>query len=89
MAHSFTVSIAEEIGVVLRRMETALSEIGGSFQGNDGAGAFSGSTPLGPIKGEYRSIAGSEIRITIIEKPFLLPHSTIETEIRKYLSEVA
>jgi hypothetical protein len=48
-------------------------------------GSFEGDSFFGLIKGEYSFISDSEIIITITDKPFLLPHSLIEYEIKKYL----
>jgi len=45
-----------------------------------------GSSIMGPIRGEYRTLSGNEICITIIDKPFVVPYSMIEGEIKKYFS---
>jgi hypothetical protein len=84
MAHCFTIRISDEIEAVLKQVESTLASSGGSLDGSTERGCFFGHTPLGRIKGEYHCISVEEIRVTITDKPFLLPYGTIETEIRKY-----
>ncbi len=86
MAHIFTVAINDEISSVLARVESAITESGGTFQGDSSKGVFQGNSVMGPIKGEYCSITGNEMRITIMDKPFIVPYSMIEGEIKKYFS---
>lgn len=86
MAHSFTVALNDEIAAVLCRVESAITESGGIFSGDAAKGVFQGNSVMGPIKGEYCSISENEIRITINDKPFIVPYSMIEGEIKKYFS---
>jgi len=84
MAHSFTVTLTEDIASVLRHVESSITGSGGSFQGNSEKGAFQGHTVAGLIRGEYCSVSDKEIKITITNKPFIVPYGMIETEIRRY-----
>jgi hypothetical protein len=84
--HSFIIKLKDEVSSVLRKMKSIITGKGGSLQGNKEAGSFEGKTILGTIKGEYRCVSDDEIEITIDEKPFLVSYSTIESEIKKYLS---
>jgi len=86
MAHTFNIALNDEIASVLARVESAITESGGTFQGDSSKGVFQGNTIMGPIKGEYCSVSGNEISITIKDKPFIVPHSMIEGEIKKYFS---
>lgn len=86
MAHTFTVALNDEIAAVLGRVESAITESGGIFAGNTEKGVFQGNSVMGPIKGEYCSVSENEIRITINDKPFIVPYSMIEGEIKKYFS---
>lgn len=86
MAHIFTVAISKEISSVLARVESAITGSGGTFSGDTEKGAFQGNSIMGPIKGEYCAVSGNEIRITIKDKPFVVPYSMIEGEIKKYFS---
>ena len=84
MAHCFTIKVSEAIATVLKNVEATLTSNGGSLDGGAEHGSFSGTTPLGRIKGEYHCLSVEEIKVTIIDKPFLLPYGTIESEIRRY-----
>ena len=84
MAHFFTIPVSGPISVTLGRVGSEITCSGGSFEGNEACGTFSGKTPLGFIKGEYCCLSANEIKITIVEKPFLVPYSVIEAKIREY-----
>ncbi|MGD0886594.1 MAG: hypothetical protein ABSA46_17275 [Thermodesulfovibrionales bacterium] len=85
MAHSFTVKVSDEIPSIIKKVESRVIKDGGSFEGNTERGSFGGKSFLGLIKGEYACISNQEIRITITHKPFIVPYSLIELEVRKYL----
>ena len=86
LAHTFTVALNDEIPAVLTRVGSAITESGGVFSGDAAKGVFQGNSVMGPIKGEYCSVSENEIRITINDKPFIVPYSMIEGEIKKYFS---
>ncbi len=84
--HSFIVKLKDAASSILSKMKSIITGKGGSLEGNKEFGSFEGKSVLGTIKGEYCSISDNEIEITINDKPLLIPYSTIESEIRKYLS---
>jgi hypothetical protein len=84
MAHSFTIPVSGPISVTLEKVGSEIVCSGGSLEGGESCGTFSGLTPLGLIKGEYCCVSAGEIKITIVEKPFLVPYSVIESKIREY-----
>ena len=84
--YSFIVKLKDEVSSILCKMKSIITGKGGSFEGNRERGSFEGKSVLGTIKGEYRSISDNEIEITIDDKPLLMSYSTIESEIKKYLS---
>ncbi len=60
----------------------------GTCEGTPDAGDFRGSTPVGAFAGSYRSEPGSEtLEITLTRKPWLVPTSLIESEVRKRLAQ--
>ncbi len=60
----------------------------GAYEGTPDGGEFRGSTPVGALAGVYRSEPGSEIlEIELTEKPWLVPTSLIENEVRKFLAQ--
>ena len=84
MAHSFIILLKEDVSSALRNVETIITGSGGSFKGDIEKGTFHAHTVAGRIKGDYRTLSDREIKITIMDKPFIVPYSMIETEIRKY-----
>jgi len=86
MAHSFTIILNDDISLILTKIETQALSFGGRIEGTAESGSFGGTSFLGRIAGEYSLISKREIRITIIHKPFIVPYSLIEFEIRKYLT---
>jgi hypothetical protein len=84
MSHSFTIQIIDEMSSVLKKIESEIVRGGGSFQGNPENGSFNVKSVLGTIKGEYCCITGTEIRITIKEKPFILSYGIIESQVKEY-----
>jgi hypothetical protein len=83
MAHSFDVPTPADFPATLQRARRLIEEAGGTLSGDTSAGNFSGSTPLGAIKGKY-TINGVYTTVTITEKPFLVPANKIEREIKHY-----
>jgi hypothetical protein len=61
----------------------------GTYEGTPEGGTFRGTTPIGGFAGNYRSPAGSEIlEIVLTQKPWLVPVSMVEHEVRKFLAKV-
>ncbi len=61
----------------------------GEYQGTPDGGSFKGVTPIGDFAGNYRSPAGSEfLEIELTHKPWLVPLSVFEHEVRKFLAQV-
>jgi len=86
MAYSFTIKLNDEISSILKKVESEITDNGGRFEGNTECGSFDGKSSLGLVKGEYHCISDNEIKITIKDKPFVVPYSMIEFEIKKYFS---
>ena len=60
----------------------------GTYEGTPDAGTFQGTTPVGRLAGTYRSPAGSDVlEIFLTHKPWLVPVSLIEHEVRKFLAQ--
>jgi hypothetical protein len=60
----------------------------GTYEGTPDGGSFEGTTPVGGFAGFYRSPAGSEIlEIELTKKPWLVPVSLVEHEVRKVLAQ--
>ncbi len=60
----------------------------GTCEGTPDSGTLSGSTPIGQFAGSYRSEPGSEVlEIEVTKKPWLVPTSLIEGEVRKQIAK--
>ncbi|TAN39242.1 MAG: hypothetical protein EPN25_12270 [Nitrospirae bacterium] len=84
MSHSFLVKVNDTLAERLKNTEKEITASGGSFCGTIESGTFQGNSFVGMVKGEYCRVAEDEIKITITEKPFIVPYSIIETEIKGY-----
>jgi hypothetical protein len=62
----------------------------GTYEGNPESGSFQGKSVLGSFVGSYRSPAGSKVlEIELTQKPWLVPISLFEYEVRKILAELS
>ncbi len=61
----------------------------GEYEGTPDAGSFRGNTPVGAFSGIYYSPEGSDfLEIELMQKPWLVPVSMVEGQVRKFLSSV-
>jgi hypothetical protein len=61
----------------------------GTYEGTPDGGSFTGKSVLGSFVGNYRSTAGSDVlEIELTQKPWLVPISLFEYEVRKILAEL-
>lgn len=60
----------------------------GSYEGTPDGGTFRGMTPVGGFAGNYQSPEGSEVlEIELTQKPWIVPVSVVEGEVRKFLAK--
>ncbi|SEM25403.1 hypothetical protein SAMN04489760_10829 [Syntrophus gentianae] len=88
MESIFTISVFGNLSDVFKDIESRIRSNGGTFSGNLDSGKFSGKTEGVVIEGKYQ-VLGNRIIVRITRKPFLLPASAIEAEIRQYFRETA
>ena len=62
---------------ILNKAKSAVDSQGGNFEGDTQGGSFDLSVFGNTIKGSY-TVSGQNLQITVDEKPFLIPCSTIE-----------
>ncbi|WP_437758433.1 hypothetical protein [Sorangium sp. So ce1389] len=84
--HSFSVPFSGSSQDIVAKAKAAIEKAGGQFSGDQSKGNFSVSTPAGTVKGTY-AIAAQSFSVDITDKPFILPGSAIEGQVRKFLSE--
>ncbi len=74
---------------VLFERAVAHLEQHGVYEGTPDGGSFQGTTPIGSFAGYYRSEVGSDVlEIELTKKPWLVPVSVFEHEVRKFLAQV-
>lgn len=82
--HSFSVDFSGAALDVVAKARGAIEKAGGKFNGDEKKGDFSVPTPAGTVKGVY-AITGQKFGVDITDKPFIVPGSAIESQVRKYL----
>jgi hypothetical protein len=82
--HSFSVDFSGSAQDVVAKAKGAIEKAGGKFSGDEKKGDFSVPTPAGTVKGLY-NIAGQKFAVDITDKPFIVPGSAIENQVRKFL----
>lgn len=82
--HSFSVTFTGTAEDTVAKARSAIERHGGTFQGDAQKGDLVASTPAGKVKGTYR-VEGQTITIDITDKPFVVPGSAIESQVRKFL----
>mgnify|MGYP000718165684 CR=1 FL=1 len=70
---------------LLVKARFAVESQGGNFNGDNNAGNFNLSVFGNTIAGSY-TVEGQTINITITEKPFIIPCSTIEDMLKKQMT---
>ncbi|AGP35371.1 hypothetical protein WME98_37220 [Sorangium sp. So ce296] len=84
--HSFSVPFPGSAQDIVAKAKAAIEKAGGQFSGNEGNGTFSVPTPAGTVKGSY-AIAAQSFSVDITDKPFIVPGSAIESQVRKFLEK--
>ena len=78
---TFSFSKPRNITQAINTVKTGIEEKGGTFTGNEHQGSFKASG----ITGQYN--VSDIVNITITEKPFMLPNSLIEREVKIFFGE--
>lgn len=77
MACEFSLPFSGNPDTSLAKAKKAVQSQGGNFNGDSSAGDFDVSVFGNKIVGRY-TVSGQILNITITDKPFLIPCSTIE-----------
>jgi hypothetical protein len=77
-AYNFSFSKPPDITQAVQTVRNGIEAKGGSFSGNENTGSFKASG----ISGNYN--IENVVAVTILEKPFVIPNSMIETEVKKF-----
>ena len=79
---TFLIPVVDVAGSIAKA-RTAILNAGGTINGDDEQGRFSGDSPLGKIEGTYATFADS-IAVTILRKPIMVSCSVIRDRVRGY-----
>jgi hypothetical protein len=84
--HSFSVDFPGGAQDIVAKAKGAIEKAGGKFLGDEKKGDFSVPTPAGTVKGIY-TITAQKFAIDITDKPFVVPGSAIESQVRNFLGK--
>jgi phage-related baseplate assembly protein len=80
MPRTFSLISARDPSTLVARARRAAMENDADFRGNEASGSFSASG----VKGAYR-MDDKVVAVTITEKPFYVPWSLVESELKRLL----
>jgi hypothetical protein len=83
--HSFSAQFTGPATDTVAKARGAIEKAGGTFTGDDSKGDFVVATPAGKVKGNY-AVTGQSFAVNITDKPFIVPGSAIEAQVRKFLN---
>lgn len=84
-ACNFSIPFSGAAETILAKARAAVESQNGNFTGDVNSGNFEVSVFANLIKGHY-TISGQILNLTITDKPFLIPCSTIESLLRSKIS---
>jgi hypothetical protein len=76
--YNFSFEKPQDITVAVRTVRSGIENKGGTFNGNERQGSFMASG----ISGQYN--VSDFVNVTITEKPFIVPNSLIEKEVKNF-----
>jgi len=77
-SYNFSFAKPQNISQALQTVQTGIKSKGGTFSGDEQQGSFKASG----IAGQYR--VSDKVDVTISEKPFVVPNSLIENEVKNF-----
>ena len=86
-ACNFSIPFSGSPSEIFNRAQAAIKDQGGMFRGDDSSGVFELTVLGSSISGTYQ-MTGQELNVTIDNKPFMIPCSTIQNYLSKYLDAV-
>jgi hypothetical protein len=82
---NFSIPFSGEPNVILAKAKAAVESQSGNFSGDINSGNFDVTVLGNTIRGNY-IVAEQNLNLTITEKPFLIPCSTIESFLKSKIS---
>jgi len=84
-ACNFSIPFSGEAETILNKAKSAIESQNGNFSGDTNSGNFDVSVFGNTIKGSY-TVSGKNLSLTITDKPFLIPCSTIENFLKSKIA---
>lgn len=82
---NFSIQFSGAAETILAKAKAAVESQNGDFTGDSNSGNFEVSVFANLIKGYY-NVSGQNLNLTITDKPFLIPCSTIENFLKSKIS---
>ncbi len=82
---NFSIPFSSEPSMIVAKAKAAVESQKGNFNGNTNSGNFDVTILGNTITGSY-IISGQSLNLTIMNKPFLVPCSTIESFLKSQIS---
>lgn len=82
---NFSIPFSGAAETIIAKARAAVESQNGDFNGDNNSGNFEVSVFANQIKGHY-SISGQNLNLSITNKPFLIPCSTIESFLKSKIS---
>ncbi len=82
---NFSIPFSGEADAIIAKAKSVIESQNGIFNGTASSGDFEVTVLANKIKGSY-SVAGQILNLTILNKPFFVPCSTIEGFLRSKIS---
>ena len=85
MSCNFNLRFTEPAAIAVGKARGAVLSQNGKFEGDDTSGSFEVSVFGSTIKGNY-TVTGQILNLSITDKPFFVPCSTIESFLLKQIT---
>ena len=82
---NFSITFAGKPEIILAKAKAAVESQNGNFNGDINSGNFEVSVFANSVKGHY-NVSGQNLNLTITDKPFLIPCSTIESFLKSKIA---
>jgi len=82
---NFSIPFTGKAETILAKAKAAVESLNGNFSGDINSGNFEVSVFANSIKGHY-NVSGQNLSLTITDKPFLIPCSTVESFLKSKIS---
>lgn len=82
---TFTVPFSGDATTIVNKAKTTVEKQDGTFNGDEHSGSFHVSLMGNNVAGSY-TVEGQNLTLTITDKPFFVPCSTIESFLKSKLA---